>query len=298
MSKTAKRLAYICFAICLIPTPTAFATTSSALFRNNNEDLIKSRRAIIERQVETIEADVEKKVLMPHGQVIEDNVRLRTEPDYESETKRLLQRGMVFDIKAKHEKFLEISFNGETGFIDVSLIEQYEEEPPYELYVEPIVTEEEVQEVEVGQVDGVPHFNPYNLRELSNLSENQIYRMLEGSALQTLSRAYYYYEKQYNVNAIFLMALNSEESGHGRSALAINNNNLGGVKNGDQGWAYFSDWGESLEYIANLIDKYYLSEDGLYYNGPSIWNVNTKYCEGYQWSENLISIANDLINKL
>ena len=306
MSKTAKMLIYCYTIACLASTPATGAIVNGIQTETNNivianQDQVNSKARIteyVDQDSVTIE-EVAEETLMPHGQVIEDGSRLRFEPNYDSGTKRLLYKGMTFDIVSKHNEFLEISIDGQSGFVHSSLIEQYEEEPPYELYVEPIVAEVQAsQEVSVGQVDGVPHFNPYNLRELSNLSENQIYKMLEGSALQTLSRAYYYYEKEYNVNAIFLMALNSEESGHGRSALAISHNNLGGVKNGNQGWAYFSDWGECLRYIANLIDTHYLSEDGIYYNGPSIWGVNTKYCEGIQWSENLIAIANNLIGKL
>lgn len=223
-----------------------------------------------------------------YGQVITDYSRFRTEPNYDSEVMLLFRKGMTFEIIERHWNWLKIKYNDREGFIDMSLVEQYQENPPYEVYNEP-----EVQE----QVAGIPHYNPYNLRELSNLSESQIYKMLEGSALQTLSRAYYYAEKEYNVNVIFLMALNSEESGHGRSSLAQSHNNIGGVKNGSS-WRYFNDWGESLNYIANLIDKYYLTEGGDYYNGPSIWNVNVKYCEGTTWADNLNNIVNDLLAKL
>ena len=62
-------------------------------------------------------------------------------------------------------------------------------------------------------------YNPDNLREVSNLSKEQIYNMLEGNNLQALADSYYEMEQKYNINAIFLMALNMEESGHGRSSL-------------------------------------------------------------------------------
>lgn len=71
---------------------------------------------------------------------------------------------------------------------------------------EEIAIKEEVKEVT---------YNPDNLREKSNLSKKQIYDMLEGNNLQELSDEYYEMEQKYNVNAIFLMALNMEESGHG-----------------------------------------------------------------------------------
>ena len=141
-------------------------------------------------------------------------------------------------------------------------------------------------------------YNPYNLREKSNLSKEQIYNLLEGSNLQVLSDSYYEMESKYNVNAIFLMALNMEESGHGTSDLALLNNNIGGVKSASGGWASFSDWNHSLEYIANLIDEMYLSEDGAYYNGTSIYDVNVRYCEGNQWAYNLNTIAMELLERV
>lgn len=236
----------------------------------------------------------EKISTLPYGQVIEDCSRLRREPSYESEVMFLFREGMTFEIIERQSDWLKVKYNDLEGFIDVSLVEQYQENPPHEVYIEPVYVESSYEEVYYGE----PHYNPNNLRELSNLSEAQIYQMLEGSALQSLSRAYYYAEKEYNVNAIFLMALNSEESGHGRSYLAMSHNNLGGVKGMDGNWAYFSDWGESLSYIANLIDTMYLTEGAAYHNGTSIWAVNVRYCEEDTWAGNINEIVNDLMRKL
>lgn len=255
-------------------------------------DILKQER---EKQLEQERLEEEQRLKTEHekyGQVITDYSRFRAEPNYDSEVMFLFRKGMTFEIIERHWNWLKINYNGQEGFIDMSLVEQYQENPPYEVYKEPVTQESVAQE----SVDGIPHYNPNNLRELSNLSESQIYKMLEGSALQTLSRAYFYAEKEYNVNAIFLMALNSEESGHGRSPLAQSHNNIGGVKDGNS-WRYFNDWGESLNYIANLIDKNYLTEGGDYYNGPSIWDVNVKYCEGTTWSGNLNNVVNDLLSK-
>lgn len=154
---------------------------------------------------------------------------------------------------------------------------------------EQIVIKEDVKEVT---------YNPDNLREKSNLSKEQIYNILEGNNLQELADEYYEMEQKYNVNAIFLMALNMEESGHGSSSLAVNNNNLGGIKSRYGGYASFDSWASCLEYIASLIDEMYLTETGAYYNGTSIYGVNVKYCIGGNWAENLNTIANELISKV
>ena len=148
----------------------------------------------------------------------------------------------------------------------------------------------------------VPHFNPYNINELSNLSKDQMYTMLDGTALVTLVDAFYWYEQQYQVNAIFMMSLTAEESGWGRSSLAISNNNLSGHKSSTGGWAYYSDWGECLEESFRLIGEEYTSPAGQFYTGASIYDINLVYCPDpvnpNSWANNLNAIAQNLLGKL
>ena len=158
---------------------------------------------------------------------------------------------------------------------------------------------------EEKKVERVITYNPYDILTPSNLNEDEVYQMLEGSALQSLARAYVYMEELYGINLLFLVALNSEESARGESSLAISNNNLGGVVSRNGGWAYFSDWGDSLMYIAELLKTEYLSPEGNYYNGSSIWNINTRYClladgvtTDYNWSDNINAIAYEYLEKV
>ena len=51
----------------------------------------------------------------------------------------------------------------------------------------------------------LPHYNSNNLTELSNLTQEQIYKILERTRLQCLSEYYYEYEKIYKVNALFII---------------------------------------------------------------------------------------------
>ena len=112
---------------------------------------------------------------------------------------------------------------------------------------------------EAERIANLPKFNPYNLTEKSNIDKDKAKVLLEGSALQTAAGAYVYAEEVYGVNAIFLMALTSHESGHGRSALAIERNNIGGVKDSNGNWKYYSDWGECIMHIARFISNSYLN---------------------------------------
>lgn len=142
-----------------------------------------------------------------------------------------------------------------------------------------------------------PNFNPYNLREGSNLTKSKAQKLLEGSALQSAAGAYVYAEEVYGVNAIFLMALTSLESGHGRSEIAISRNNIGGVKSGSS-YKYYSDWGECIMDIARFINELYLTEGAIYFNGYSIKDVNVKYCQdSSDWSGMITTIGYELLVK-
>ena len=147
-----------------------------------------------------------------------------------------------------------------------------------------------------------PHFNPYNVSELSNLSKEQISIMLEGTALHTLVNAFYWYEQEYQINAVFLMALTAEESGWGRSSLAINNNNLSGHKNKNGGWAYYNNWGECLEESFRLLSQEYVNPNGAFYTGPSMYDINLVYCPNpsnpNSWANNISRIGFELMDKL
>lgn len=146
-----------------------------------------------------------------------------------------------------------------------------------------------------------PTYNPYDLRAKSNLSKEQMHQMLSGTALETLVDAYYWYEQVYNVNAIFMMALNAHESAWGRSTLAICNNNLGGYRASDGSFKYFNSWGDFLDENFRLISEEYLDPNGLFYNGVDIYSVNIRYCtepNDHSWSEGINQISYELLNKL
>ena len=144
----------------------------------------------------------------------------------------------------------------------------------------------------------LPHYNSNNLTELSNLTQEQIHTMLEGTRLQCLSAYYYEYEKIYKVNALFIISLTSLESGYGTSKLARTHNNLAGYR-GSKGWTYFNSWHNCLNEVYRLIGQEYLSPDGRFYNGLDIKSINSKYCGNtYQWSIDINTIAHKYLKKL
>ena len=177
---------------------------------------------------------------------------------------------------------------------------------------EPIMVEEqelptrasEAIEEPISALEEQPYFNQYNLRELSNLNLQQIYNILEGTDLQTISSTYLYLEEACQVNAFFLIALSAHESGWGTSYRALNQNNLTGfaVYSDEAEGGHFNSWSESLAYTANLLDKEYLTEGGKYFNGYGIEEVNIRYClkddePDFNWSKSITSICYELLER-
>ena len=61
---------------------------------------------------------------------------------------------------------------------------------------------------------------------------------------------------------------------------------------------YFESWTECLQETARLLREQYLNQNGKYYVGSSIWNVNVHYSTSEHWADEIISIVNDYSNKL
>lgn len=148
-----------------------------------------------------------------------------------------------------------------------------------------------------------PQYNPNDLRVLSNLTPEQLDTMLEGSYLKKLSPHILEYEKEYNVNALFVLSLVTEESGHGTSYLARTHKNIAGMKNSRGGYRTFPNWTSCAKEVFRLIDEEYLSEGGKFkVKDSNIKSVNLRYCpnpkDPYSWSENINTIAQIYLERI
>lgn len=151
--------------------------------------------------------------------------------------------------------------------------------------------------IEIQSKTNKPHYNPYNLTEVSNISRKKLWTMLDGLPIQKLTNTFIYCEEKYGVNALFLVGLVSLESGYGTSNRANNgSNNLTGhavYKNISRG-SYFDSWEHCVEETASLISNGYLYKDGQYHNGVSIWSVNKSYSASNKWASDINWIIKNL----
>lgn len=162
-------------------------------------------------------------------------------------------------------------------------------------YINTYILESKIQ---IQSKTNNPVYNPNNIREVSNISHDKLYQMLEGKPIQRISNDFIYCEEKYGISALFLVGLISQESGYGTSKRANNgSNNLSGhaVYNNLSRGTYFDSWGHCVEETAKLINDSYLSEDGDYFNGYSIWDINKKYSADKNWSNQINQIINDLM---
>ena len=124
---------------------------------------------------------------------------------------------------------------------------------------------------------------------------------------------FYYIEKQYNINGIFVAAVGIHESSWGTSKIALQKNNLFGYgaydSNPYNGAYEFSNYSESIDLLARVFVKYYLNPSGTsiyggekavgtYYNGATLTGVNTKYASDKNWASAVFSHMKYLYNKL
>lgn len=124
---------------------------------------------------------------------------------------------------------------------------------------------------------------------------------------------FYYAEKQYNVNGVFLAAVAIHESGWGGSSIASNKNNLFGYgaydRNPYESSYQFNDYSEGIDLVARVFAKYYLNPAGTkiydgnkaagtYYNGPTLAGVNVRYASDKNWANGIYTWMKYLYKKL
>jgi|GEM_PF-6274921 len=144
------------------------------------------------------------------------------------------------------------------------------------------------------------YFNENNLRELSNTEsvelESHLLRGLSGTSELFLEA-----EKEYSVNAFFLVSLAAWESSWGESNFAKTRNNLFGYMAYDSdtnSTKHFSSIRESILVVAKHLSEEYLTEGGKYFKGYGVEDVNYFYASDPQWYEGVSLIAKSIENKI
>ena len=127
----------------------------------------------------------------------------------------------------------------------------------------------------------------YNVFTKSNLTVEQISKILSGTKIQAYAQDFYDMEQEYNVNALFCLSVACLESGGG--AKNANRNNFFGFR-GNSGWMAFNTPRDGIFYFGKLMNK------SLYY-GKSIEQIGVIYCDG-SWAPYVKRLMQERWNKL
>ena len=127
------------------------------------------------------------------------------------------------------------------------------------------------------------------------------------------AKYFYYAEKQYNINGIFVAAVGIHESAWGTSGIARNKYNLFGYgaydSNPYNGAYKFENYGESIDLVSRVFVKYYLNPkgskiydggtaNGKYYSGNTLSAVNKKYASDKGWANKVYTYMKYLYGKI
>ena len=129
-------------------------------------------------------------------------------------------------------------------------------------------------------------FNPYDLTVRSGVTKSQMRKMLEGSELVTLAPVFVKAEHKYGVNAVGLASIAALESARGTSRRARQDHNFTGfgVDSDDaQGINAASDQANIMR-TAKWLAKSYLTQDGIYYDGTGLMEINHHYSASFTWA--------------
>lgn len=158
--------------------------------------------------------------------------------------------------------------------------------------------QENQEEIEQCKIERI--FNPNDVTIPSNLTIDEIHKMLEGTNLDQLSETFLECEKEYEINAVFLMSIAAHESYWGNSRRAREDHNY-------TGYGVFSDYAEginadkgedNIRHTAMKLRENYLNEDGKYYNGVRVCDVHKLYCATGGWSKSVCTHAYTLMERI
>lgn len=293
--------------------------TKKRTFENNNiilEEQIGAviTKASIDKIVEIGGASYTSNYKVKVGDsiyVTSDRLAVMVEPTEESKKVATLSTNDELKLLEIQGSWYRISHVGITGWVKSECT----------TYINPNNKIEEIQDNQSqktkSQLLANLNFN-MQLNKPSGLSLEQFKKVLTDSKdvnkiFINNAEYFYYIEKQYNINGIFVASIGIHESAWGTSKIARDKNNLFGYGANDSnpynGAYTFSNYSESIDLLARVLVKYYLNPKGTsiyggekavgtYYNGPTITGVNTKYASDKNWGNCVYTYMSYLYNKL
>ena len=246
--------------------------------------------------------------------VTSDRLSVMVEPDENSQKVATLSKNDELELKEIKDSWYRIECGTARGYVKAECT----------TYINPNAPEKEgttnsssTNTKSANELKSTLSFN-MALNKPSGLSLEQFKKVLtddrdENNIFLTNAEYFYYIEKQYNINGIFVAAVAIHESAWGTSRISLEKKNLfgyGAYDSSPYNSAYnFSDYSESIDLLARVFVKYYLNPKGTsiyggetatgsYYNGATLTGVNTRYATDKNWANRVYQYMQYLYNKL
>lgn len=236
--------------------------------------------------------------------VTSDRLDVMIEPNEEVEKIATLERNEELKILEIKNNWYKISTTETTGYVKI----------------ENTIHRNSQQQYDVGSANNKVSGASFDmaLNKPSGLTLEQFKKILTDSkdinkVFANNAEYFYYIEKQYNINGVFIAAVGIHESAWGTSKIANEKHNLFGYgaydSNPYNGAYQFANYSESIDLIARVFVKYYINPKGTsiyggekavatYYNGPTLTGINKKYATDKNWANAVYRQMKYLYNKL
>ena len=243
--------------------------------------------------------------------VTSDMLAIWSEPSEDSRKITTLKQNDEIKVLETTQNWYRISYGNTKGWVKSECT----------IYINPNANEEQKQTTAETktkeQLLATLNIN-MQLNKPSGLTLEQFKKVLsdekdKNKIFENNAEYFYYIEKQYNINGIFVAAVGIHESSWGTSKIALQKNNLFGYgaydSNPYNGAYEFSNYSECIDLLARVFVKYYLNPSGTsiyggekavgtYYNGATLSGVNKKYASDKNWANAVFSHMKYLYNNL
>lgn len=244
-------------------------------------------------------------------EVVPTTMAVRVAPDENAEKLLTLNKGQQVVLKGKQDDWYYIQYNEYLGWAPSDCLQ----------YVDPNAgsdgDENNIQYSKEQLSQNLGFSMLVNQR--SNLTLDQFKKILsqdsndKNNVFSENAEYFYYAEKQYNINGVFLAAIGIHESGWGTSSISLNKKNLFGYQAYDRdpsgNASGFETYAQGIDLVARVLVKYYLNPQGTkiydgetavgrYYYGSTISAVNKCYASDKNWANGVYKWMVYLYNKL
>ena len=215
-------------------------------------------------------------------------------------------------VEVVNNNWLKLQFSNHIGFADTNCFTNINPNGPTQFAIGTGI------EYPKEQLMSILDFN-MDLSKPSGLSLEQFKKILTGNpgdtqgVLASNAEFFYYCERQYGINGVFLASMAIHEGGWGTSKIANDKKNLFGYGAYDSnpygGASNFSSYAEGIDLVARVLVKNYLHPkgeeiydgqiaNGTYFNGPTLTGVNTRYATDKNWANAVFKWMTYLYNRL